>query len=369
MWLWLWLAVLVTFSDEPELQRKQPRPGTWRGDVVGTHQRCPAGFGITRWQGHAGKNDVSVIPAPRGGVSTRRPPARRSQTGRRSRSAYLYVMPFVVLFGIFGLYPMVYSVVLSFENYSPGQPATWAGLANFTRALNDPTVWLAFRNVLLLLGVVVPCQLVFGFLIASFMHAKIRQRTGLLSGIYYLPVVANVIAVSLLFQLLFQQDGLVNYVLTRIGISPVSWLISPNSAHVTTMLLIFWRGVGWYIVFLLAGLRGLDPTYQEAGKVDGANAFQRAVHITIPQLRPIITFLLVLGLISGWQIFTEPALLFGGSGSMGGPSNAVLTPAIYIYEQGFTSLDYSYAAALSVLLALVTVTVSLVVLRIGRRAS
>ena len=150
-----------------------------------------------------------------------------------------------------------------------------------------------------------------------------------------------------------------NYVLTRIGISPVSWLISPNSACVTTMLLIFWRGVGWYIVFLLAGLRGLDPTYQEAGKVDGANAFQRAVHITIPQLRPIITFLLVLGLISGWQIFTEPALLFGGSGSMGGPSNAVLTPAIYIYEQGFTSLDYSYAAALSVLLALVTVTVSL----------
>ena len=122
-------------------------------DVVGTHQRCPAGFGITRWQGHAGKNDVSVIPAPRGGVSTRRPPARRSQTGRRSRSAYVYVMPFVVLFGIFGLYPMVYSVVLSFENYSPGQPATWAGLANFTRALNDPTVWLAFRNVLLLLGV------------------------------------------------------------------------------------------------------------------------------------------------------------------------------------------------------------------------
>ena len=139
----------------------------------------------------------------------------------------------------------------------------------------------------------------------------------------------------------------------------------------TTILLIFWRGVGWYIVFLLAGLRTLDPSYQDAAKVDGANALQRAVHVTIPQLRPIITFLLVLGIISGWQIFTEPTLLFGGSGAAtpGGPSNAVLTPAIYIYEQGFTSLDYSYAATLSVLLTVVTVVVSLVVLRIGRRAS
>ena len=174
---------------------------------------------------------MSVIPVSRTGSDRAGTLVVRGPRGRRTRSAYLYVLPFLLLFGVFGLYPMAYSVVLSFENYTPGQPATWAGLSNFSRAFNDPTVWLAFRNVLLLMGVVLPCQLIFGFLIASFMHTKVRKRTGLLSGIYYLPVVANVIAVSLLFQLLFQQHGLVNYGLSLFGIPPVPWLISPPWAR------------------------------------------------------------------------------------------------------------------------------------------
>jgi len=288
-----------------------------------------------------------------------------------NRSAYLYILPFGVIFAVFGLYPILYSAVLSFQDYQLGIPATWSGFDNYARALRDSSFWLSLKNVVLLMGVVLPCQLVFGFFIATIMHAKLGRRTGVLAGIYYLPVVANLVVVTLLFQALFQQHGLVNYFIGGLGLGPLSWLTSPTWAPITTMILIFWKGVGWYIVFLLAGLRNIDPTYYEAAKLDGANSFQQAIHISVPQLRPIITFLLVLGIISGWQIFTEPALLFGGNSGTGrgGPANSVLTPAIYIYQQGFTTLDFGYASALSMILALITIVASGIALRIGRRES
>jgi ABC-type sugar transport system permease subunit len=299
-------------------------------------------------------------------LATSQPSPIRSTRLKGNWRAYLFVLPFVLLFVMFGLYPILYSAALSLQDFAPGQGTTWTGWTNYQRALGDPTFWLSIRNVLLLMVVVIPSQLVFGFVIASVMNGWLGQRTGWLSGVYYLPVVANLIVVSLVFQLFFQTSGMVNSALSLIGVGPIKWLSTSEWAPVATMILIFWKGVGWYIVFLLAGLRGIDPTYFEAAKVDGANAFQRAIHISIPQLRPIITFLVVLGIISGWQIFTEPVLLFGGAG--GGPGNAVLTPAVYIYQQGFMNIDFSYAAALSVLLGMVTIVASGIALRLGRRS-
>ena len=306
-----------------------------------------------------------VDTAVGGNTPFRRRRASRGSGGHRSRSAYLYLLPFVTLFAIFGVYPIVYTAVLSFQDNYPGVPVGFAGIANYQRALADPTFWLSIGNVLLLMGVVLPLQLAFGFVIASIMNAKLGRRAGLLSGIYYLPVVANLIVVSLLFQLFFQQNGMINYLLSLVGLDPVGWLTTQSWAPVTAIILLFWKGVGWYIVFMLAGLRGIDPAYYEAAKIDGANAFQRAIYISIPQLRPITTFLLVLGVISGWQIFTEPMLLFGG----GGPGNAVLTPAIYLYQQAFLNLDFGYGSAIAVILALLTMGVSAIFLKLGRRES
>jgi ABC-type sugar transport system permease subunit len=306
---------------------------------------------------------LTTLPLPpRSAIRSKSTPGRLT-----GRAAYLYLVPFLALFLVFGLYPIVYAGLLSVQDYLPGAPVTWTWFENYQRAFADPTFWIAIRNVAMLMGVVIPCQLLFGFVIASVMNGRLRNRTGLLSGVYYLPVVANLIVVSLIFQLLFQANGMVNYALSLAHLGPVPWLSSPTWAPVTTMVLIFWKGVGWYIVFLLAGMRGIDIQYYEAAKMDGANAFQRAVHITVPQLRPVITFLVVLGVISGWQIFAEPLLLFGGTG--GGPGNVVLTPALYIYQQGFSNIDFSYAAALSVILGVVTMVASGTALLIGRRTS
>ena len=296
----------------------------------------------------------------------------RHKGGGRSRktpAAYLYLLPFLIPFAIFTIFPIVYSAVLSFQFYTPNPmlPDEWVGTDNYVRAFGDATFWRSLGNVLLLMGVVLPCQLAFGFFLASVMHAKLRNRTGLLSGIYYVPVVANLIVVTLIFQVLFQYNGLVNYFVDVFGAERVGWLTDPFWAPITTMVLIFWKGVGWYIVFLLAGLKNIDPTYYEAARIDGANALQQAWHISIPQLRPVIVFLLVLGIISGWQIFTEPRLLFIAGAGAGGPANSVLTPANYIFGQSMKELDFSYGSTLSIILGIITAIFSLVALWLGRR--
>lgn len=288
---------------------------------------------------------------------------------KRSFSGYLFLLPFLIPFVAFTVYPVVYSAVLSLQQYtpSPQDPDAWVGITNYLRAFHDATFWRSLGNVLLLMGVVLPSQLAFGFFLASVMHSKMR-RTGLLSGIFYLPVVANLIVVTLVFQVLFQYNGFVNWFIGIFGAGSVGWLTDPFWAPITTMVLIFWKGVGWYIVFLLAGLKNIDPAYYEAAEIDGANALQKAWYISLPQLRPVIVFLLVLGIISGWQIFTEPRLLFAQIGA-GGPANSVLTPSNYIYGQSMQQLDFSYGSALSIVLGVITGACSLLALWLGRRAN
>ncbi len=290
---------------------------------------------------------------------------------RRTPAAYLYLLPFLIPFLVFTVFPIVYSTVLSLQQYTPNPmtPDPWVGGANYRRALGDGVFWLSLRNVLLLMGVVLPSQLAFGLFLASVMHTRLRARTAVLSGIYYLPVVANLIVVTLIFQVLFQYNGMVNYLVGLFGVERVGWLTDPTWAPITTMVLIFWKGVGWYIVFLLAGLKNIDTTYYEAARIDGANPWQQARHVSIPQLRPIIVYLLVLGVISGWQIFVEPRLLFASQSGAGGPANSVLTPSNYIYGQSMQQLDFSYGSTLSILLGIVTAICSLLALWLGRRSN
>jgi ABC-type sugar transport system permease subunit len=307
-----------------------------------------------------------TMATPSAGVQLRR---RRGGGVKRTWSGYLYLLPFLIPFAVFTFYPIVYSAVLSFQDYTPNPmaPDPFVGWDNYARALGDATFWRSLGNVLLLMGVVLPCQLAFGFFIATLMHNKLR-RTALLSGVFYLPVVANLIVVTLIFQVLFQYNGFVNWFIGLFGIGNVGWLTDPFWAPVTTMTLIFWKGVGWYIVFLLAGMKNIDPAYYEAAELDGANSFQKAIHVSLPQLRPVIVFLLVLGIISGWQIFVEPRLLFSQIGP-GGPANAVLTPSNYIYGQSMEQLDFSYGSALSIILGVITAICSLLALWLGRRAN
>ena len=281
------------------------------------------------------------------------------QTLNRKKTPYLYIAPFFISFALFGLYPLLFSVQLSFSEYKIGKPITWVGLANYQRVLADPLFWTSLKNVVFLWLGSLPIQLILGFAIAWMLNGVTRRLRGFLSGAFYLPVVTNLVAIALVFRLMFDdQYGIINQFLTLFGVPPPAWMNSSQYAPLTTVILIIWKGLGWYVVYILAALQSVEKVYYEAARIDGANSLQIIRYVTLPSIRPILLFLVTLGTIAGLQIFTEPFILFQSSSTLGGPSSSVLTPTMYIYAQGFKYLKFGNASAMAVILGVIIIGLS-----------
>jgi ABC-type sugar transport system permease subunit len=281
------------------------------------------------------------------------------ETLNRNKTPYLYIAPFFISFAIFGLYPLLFSVQLSFSDYRIGRGGNWVGLLNFQRVLADPLFWTSLKNVIILWLGTLPIQLVLGFSIAWLLNSVTARLKGFMSGAFYLPVVTNLVAIALVFRLMFDdQYGIINHFLSFFGIAPIAWMNSSSAAPLTTIILIIWKGLGWYVVYILAALQSVEKVYYEAAKIDGATTLQTIWYVTLPAIRPIFLFLVTLGTIAGLQIFTEPAVLFSGSSTVGGPESSVLTPTMYIYTQGFSYLKFGNASAMAVILGLIIIGLS-----------
>ncbi|MCZ7544329.1 MAG: sugar ABC transporter permease [Anaerolineae bacterium] len=279
---------------------------------------------------------------------------------------YLYILPFFVSFAVFGLYPLLYSLQLSFSEFKFGKPLVWVGLKNFDTILSDPLFWLSLRNVIILWVGSLSVQLVVAFLLAWLLNPLASRLRGFFSGVFYLPVVMNLVAIALAFQFMFDKNfGVINLTLNLFGIESIPWLTTSQWAPISTIILIIWKGLGWYVVYILAALQSVDTTLYEAAKIDGANTLQQMIHVTLPSIRPILLFLIVLGTVAGLQIFTEPYLLFSGSSTtLGGPESSVLTPVMYIYVQGFQYLKFGPGSAIAVLLGVLIAVFSAVQFRL-----
>jgi cellobiose transport system permease protein len=301
-------------------------------------------------------------------MSTSSPSLSWLQILNRKKTPYLFIAPFFISFAIFGLYPLLFSLQLSFSDYKIGQAPRWVGVDNYARVIADPLFWLSLKNVVILWLGSLPIQLVVGFLLAWLLNGVTSRVRGFFSGAFYLPVVTNLVAVGLVFRLVFDdQYGVINGFLSFFGVASPQWLNSSQWAPVTTIILIIWKGLGWYVVYILAALQSVERVYYEAAKIDGANSWQLIWHVTIPTIRPILLFLTILGTIAGLQIFTEPFVLFQG-GTLGGPESSVLTPAINIYAQGFRYLKFGNASAMAVILGLIIVCFSYVQFRFFSRS-
>lgn len=291
---------------------------------------------------------------------------------KKNKWPYLFITLFFVFYLGFHLYPQLYSIYLSTQNHrGAGRPSTFVGFENFIMAVQDPVFWFSLRNTLIFWLGTLPVQMVISFIIATTMLNVIQSTRlrGLLSGFYYLPVVTNLVAVIMIFQLMYDENfGVLNYFLSILGISGVPWLRDPTIARFSTMLLVIWRGVGYYIVLTLAGLMGIDRTLYECAKVEGANYFQKQVYITIPLLKPILLFQIFTGTIAGWNIFLEPFLLFsrnvGAWAHYGGPGGVGLTAAMYIYSEAFQSMRFGYSAAMALIVAVITTLFALLQFRV-----
>ncbi len=289
-------------------------------------------------------------------------------TRRFFLTPYLFILPGLLFFATFMIYPLVQAFRISLYDWKimPGAVSPFVGLGNYLRAFQDQVFWIALRNTVLYTVVTVPGQMILAMLVAVLLDAITRGRV-IYRALYYLPVITSWVVVSLLFKYLFDSSeaGIINYLLMHVVhviSEPITWLREPGSALAAIMALGIWKGLGWSMIIFLAALQGIPYELHEAAAIDGASARQRFFRITLPLIRPTIVFVLVMLIIGGFNVFISVYLMTGGN-----PLHRTETMLSYMYNEAFNFLEFGYGAAVSYLLALIIFVISFLQIKFLRR--
>ncbi|NIH81766.1 carbohydrate ABC transporter permease [Amycolatopsis viridis] len=303
-----------------------------------------------------------------------REPAKPSLRHRLSRwdvkfSPYLYIAPFFVVFGLTGLFPLLYTGYVSLFDWEVGDDdPKFIGLANFTALLGDPQFWNAVGNTISIFLLSSVPQVIIAVLLAALLSLRLRFPAGWRVGIL-LPYSASLVALGIIFANLFgPRYGLVNAMLEAVGLDRVEWQANRFASHLAIATMVNWRWTGYNALIVLAAMQALPRDVYEAAVVDGAGAVRRFFSITLPMLRPTLIFVVVTSTIGGLQIFTEPKLFDAMPGSNnGGSQHQFQTLTLYLYQSAFEGFDLGYASAIAWLLFLLIVLIALVNFLITRR--
>lgn len=281
---------------------------------------------------------------------------------RRPLTAYLFLAPFLIVFGVFWMWPIGHSAYLSLINTrlrdAPIDPAV-----NWGRLLVDPAFANALQNTLIIMAIQVPVMIVLATLLAVALNSHLLRARGLIRFAFFAPVVVSEVAYAAVFKLVFNAEfGVVNKVLTAIGLPAVPWFSHPTAAMAVIIMAVTWRWVGYNAIIILAGLQSIPRDVYEAATLDRVSKLKQFLFITVPLLRPVLVFAIVLSIIGSLQLFVEPFLIT----DRGGPGNATETLGLFIHRQGFALFNFGYASAVAYTLAGLAVAFSLVNLWLGR---
>ncbi|EMA70789.1 binding-protein-dependent transport systems inner membrane component [Halorubrum aidingense JCM 13560] len=297
------------------------------------------------------------------------------------RVAYLFIAPFFLLFSVFLAFPVFYTLYLSFFEYQGvGQGSlfwidlgpvyieipqiaqlNFVGLGNYARLLGNDLFWQSMFNTSYILVIQVPLMIGLALALALALNASFMRFKGVFRTAIALPVSANLVAYSTVFLLLFnEQLGFLNYVLAGVGLGPVPWLTDGFWARNTIIAAVTWRWTGYNMIILLAGLQTIPQQLYEAAEIDGANRWEKFRYVTLPQLKPVFLFVVVLSTIGTFKLFAEPYVITGG-----GPTNSTITIVQYIYRQAFVNFNLGYASALTVVFVAVVSVFSVIQIKIG----
>jgi lactose/L-arabinose transport system permease protein len=262
----------------------------------------------------------------------------------RARWPYLFIFPFYLTFLIFGLYSTLFSFYLSFTEWKGLGPITFIGLKNYISLFRDKVFIQSMENGFLLFFMYVPLMIFLALVLAVILNSKRVRGFQFFRTIIFIPYIMNIVAAGFAFRLLLNQKyGVVNNLLVGIfNIAPIPWLESVWGGRVTLCLLIIWAWLGYNMVIMLAGLQTIPSDLTEAAMVDGASPVQAFFRITIPLMRPVILFSVVLSLMGSFNLFNEVYILTGG-----GPMNATITPFVDIFGQAFGNFRLGYASAMA----------------------
>jgi len=291
--------------------------------------------------------------------------SRRAGIRWQKLAPYLFISPFFVLFAIFGLFPIIYSGYISLHEWTGLNPPNFIGLDNYINLLKDTDFLTALRNTALLMLVSGPLTIGGGLVLAVILNNKLLRFRGVFRTIFYMPLVVSLIVASQVFNLMLGNPfGLVNEGLARLGIPRANFLNEPRLTLLVLIVLITWKYIGNDLVIMLAGLQSIPAELNEAAIVDGASPLQIFWRITIPLMRPVILFDIVLSTISTFNIFAEPYTLFG---TTGGVNQSGLVTGLLLYRTSFTFFKFGYGSAMAYILGIIIFVLSLIQLRVGTR--
>jgi multiple sugar transport system permease protein len=284
---------------------------------------------------------------------------RALSLGRREAIwAYILISPWIIGFLVFTLGPMVASLYFSLTDYDIVNPLHFLGADNYIKIFTaDPRFWHSLRVTLTYAVVAVPLGLVLGFILAFMLNAKI-PGVSVWRTVYYMPSVLAGVATAILWSSLFNpRFGIINWILSWFRIRGPGWLASPSWALPALVVMSMW-GVGGGMIIYLAGLQGIPTTLYDAAMVDGANAWHRLRHVTLPMMTPIIFYNLIMGVIGTFQYFTNAYVM-----TSGGPAEATLFYNLYLYNNAFRYMEMGYASALAWILFVIVLILTILIFR------
>lgn len=282
-------------------------------------------------------------------------PARQR---RRNSSGILYLLPFVLVFGAFGLFPLIYSGVVSLNKVDLRAPndMSFIGLGNYAKLLQDPFFWNALRNTITLGVLAVGPQLLIALFVANLLNYRSRFQT-FWRVMILMPYATSVAAATLIFAQLYGRDyGLINSLVSMVGLDKVDWQAGTFTSQFAIATIVTWRWLGYNALIYLASMQSIPDELYEAAELDGASKVKQFFNVTIPSIRGTLLFTVIIGTIGALQLFVEPLLYEGASiGVQGGVSRQYQTLTLYMYQQGWTFFNLGYASAIAFTILLIII--------------
>ena len=292
-------------------------------------------------------------PADVAAAEVRRPSGSRVR--RESLAGYAFVSPLMVLLAVFVFLPLAAAVVFSLQRTNGFGAGTFIGLGNYTRLVRDPVFWHSTINTAVFTAIVTPGSMALGLGAAVLLNSVLPAR-GVFRSVLILPMAISGVATALIGVLFFDQNsGVLDKMLRAVGLPQVHWQSGGVAAFASVVLVTLWWRLGFNMLIYLAGLQGISPELYEAARLDGAGGWQRFRYVTVPLVGPSTFFLLIVNVIYSFQVFDIVFVLTGG-----GPRNDTSVLVTYAYNNGFVTRDQGYAAAIGVVLLLLTVTFTVV---------
>jgi putative chitobiose transport system permease protein len=287
-------------------------------------------------------------------------------TKKFSFTPYLFLTPALLVIGVFILYPIAAVIYYGFTDYTIVTPPVWVGLRNYQQLLHDDVFWLALKNSFIYL-LVTPILIFLCIILAIIVNRKLPGINAF-RALYYIPVISGSIAVGISWRLMLDTNGLLNSLLVSMHFiqEPIQWLAEPRYSLAIAMILTIWMGLGYYMMIFLAGLQNISEDLYDAAVIDGCNAWQKHWYVSLPGLRPQITFVAVISSLAALEVYNEIYILFGPGG---GVLNSAVTVVFYLWRQAFRLHHAGMASAVAMVLLVITLIFSIVNIRSFERGT